>query len=68
MLTNPSLSQVTNGMHILDYMSSSRNNHFGCSAEFLIEHLCLLIWRSVLDGWMMLAGCSEGLISLEMFF
>lgn len=50
MVTNPSQSQVINGIHLSDYVSVFGNHHFGCTVEFSIEHSNLSTRRLVLEG------------------
>ena len=49
-LTNPSLSRVTNGMHVSDYMAGFGNHNYGCTLEFSLKHLTLLTRSTVLNG------------------
>ena len=41
-LTNPLISQVTNGMYISDYIAGFGNQNFCCTVQFSFEHSCLL--------------------------
>ena len=49
-LTNLSLSRVTNCMHVSDYIAGFGNHNYGCTLDFSSTHSTLLAWSSVLKG------------------
>ena len=49
-VTNPSLSKVTSGIHITDYIAGFGNHNYGCNLSFGPELIFLLPWKLVMDG------------------
>ena len=49
-MINPSLTKVTSGMHISDYMLGFGNHNYECQLSFYSQTSFLLPWKIVLEG------------------